>query len=142
MLTGLHVTIQMSICTPPQYLDLLNAYCNLILCNRNLFQNIGDYNKEDLNQERFEVPDYTLSVENFTNKYLSHTNNKLPIDDRHRKVAGLLRNIITYYIVYHELGHARQNSFNGLQEVAHEQSQKERWENQAIEVFPTIFVTD
>ena len=130
-----------SIIMPPQYLNLLNLNCNLILCNRNLFQNFGDYNNECLDKENYEIPDYTLSAHDFNTKYLSeiHNRDRVPHDERRRKVAALLSDMIIYFALYHELGHARQVAYAPLQESSVMDIHSDKWSNQAIEVDADIF---
>ena len=126
---------------PTQYLDLLNGHCNLILCNQNpVSKYSGNYKQESLDEENFDMPDYTLPVEEFRNKYLPpNIITNLPIDNRRKKIAGLLRDLITAFAIYHEIGHVRQQKFSKSQEVGVEQSNDEKWNDQAQEIDADIF---
>lgn len=124
---------------PTQYLELLNVHCNLILSNRNIFRNIGNYSAEKLNEEKYEIPDYNLFPEDFKIKYLFKDNSITPIDKQRKKVAALLRDLISYFALYHEIGHARQLAYIPRDETGHEENQADNWENQAMEVDADIF---
>ena len=114
-----------SILMPVQYLELLNAHCNWILCNRNLFHSIGIHEHENIFQESFKEIDYKLSSENFRIKYLPlNFCNKRPSDDRRKKIASMLRDLITYFAIHHELGHARQSSYKTLSEMSYREKSK------------------
>ncbi len=130
-----------NIIMPTQYLNLLNLHCNLILSNRNLFQNFGDYSKECLDEENYEIPDYTLPANDFNRKYLLEipNNDRIPNDIRRTKVAALLRDMITYFAIYHELGHARQVAYAPIEEPSVENTHSEKWSNQVLEVDADIF---
>ena len=129
-----------SILMPTQYLDLLNGHCNWILSNKNLFHYVGNYETEDVFQGNFEEIDYNLSPVDFRIKYLPPSfSNKLPFDNNRRKIAAMLRNLITYFAIHHELGHARQNSYKTVYEISHVQRQGEIWDKQAMEVDADIF---
>jgi hypothetical protein len=124
---------------PSQYLKLLDLHCNLILSNRNLFQNIGDYRSEKLNQEKYEIPNYLLDPESFKTKYLLNINEVIPDDKKRQKVAALIRDLITYFALYHEIGHARQLAYIPNDEASCKESQVDNWGNQAMEVDADIF---
>ena len=125
---------------PSQFLDLLNGHCNWILSNQNLFQHIGNCTNERISQESFGKIDYNLTSDDFKIKYLSHNFcNQVPFDDRRQKVSAILRDLVTYFAIHHELGHARQKSFEISLEVYCGKSQDENWYNQAKEVDADIF---
>lgn len=124
---------------PSQYLKLLDLHCNLILSNQNLFQNIGDYRSEKLNQEKYEIPNYFLDTESFNTKYLLNINEVIPNDEKRGKIAALIRDLITYFALYHEIGHARQNAYVSNDEAGYKETQVDKWELQAMEVDADIF---
>lgn len=125
---------------PSQYLDLLNVHCNLILSNKNLFHSIGNPKNENLSRNSFEPIDYSLSSEEFRNKYLPFSfYNRIPTDGRRQKIAAVLRDLITYFAIHHELGHARQKSHQITLEISFGKIQNEMWDKQAKEVDADIF---
>ena len=129
-----------NILMPTQYLDLLNGHCNWILSNQNIFHGIGNYENEDVLQKNFEEIDYNLSAEDFRINYFSpRFCNKLPFDDRRRKIAAMLRDLVTYFAIYHELGHARQNSYKKSSEISYGQNKSVMWDKQAMEVDADMF---
>lgn len=124
---------------PSQYLELLNLHCNLILSNRNIFQNIGDYRSENLNQEKYEIPNYLLDPVSFKNKYLLQNDEIIPNDEKRRNVAALIRDLITYFVLYHEIGHARQLAYVPINEAGFRENKIDGWGNQATEIDADIF---
>jgi hypothetical protein len=124
---------------PSQYLNMLDIHSNLILSNRNLFQNIGDFSCEKLNQEKYEIPNYLLSSESFKTNYLLNVIQVIPIDEKRRNVAALIRDLITYFVLYHEMGHARQIAYTPSKEASSEKIQVDKLDNQAMEVDADIF---
>ena len=124
---------------PSQYLELLNIHCNLILSNRNIFQNIGDYRNEKLNQEKYEIPNYLLDPKDFKTKYLLNIDKVIPNDEKRRNVAALVRDLVSYFVIYHEIGHARQLAYIQNNEADCKENPVDNWGNQAMEVDADIF---
>ncbi len=124
---------------PSQYLEMLNIQCNLILSNQNILKNIGDYKNEKLNKEKYEIPNYILNPNDFKNKYLLNIEKVIPNDENRRNVAALIRDFISYFAIYHEIGHARQLAFILNDEASCQKSEVNKWANQAMEVDADIF---
>lgn len=124
---------------PSQYLKMLNIQCNLILSNQNIFQSIGNYRNEKLNQEKYEIPNYLLETQDFINKYLLNIDKVVPNDENRRNIAALIRDLVSYFAIYHEVGHARQLAFIPKDEISCQESQVDKWGTQAMEVDADIF---
>lgn len=50
-----------------------------------------------------------------------------------------MRDLITYFAIHHELGHARQNNYKKVSEVSYEENQGEMWNKQVTEIDADIF---
>jgi len=127
---------------PTHYLVFLNLHANLILSNQNLFKDIGNFENEKLNKENFNVRNYLLDIKTFleTNKDFWDT---FPNDERRNKYAGLLRDLMTYFTIYHEIGHIRQKNYPAQtirQEIGVTENKEEtKWAEQIEEVDADIF---
>lgn len=127
---------------PIQYLEFLNLHTNLILSNQNLFKDIGNSENEKLNKENFNDKNYPVNIKMFL-EINKHFWNTIPFDNQRKYYAGLLRDLITSFAIYHEIGHIRQKSYNGYnvtEEVgAFEIKEETKWAEQAEEIDADIF---
>jgi len=131
---------------PKQYLDFINLNCNLIFCNQNIFENVGNSKNEKIEKGNFAVNDNTLTIDQFIylNKSLTDLLEEVPLDLKRRNYAVMLRHMISSFIVYHELGHVRQlNSNLRTSEIIIEYGSQTddslKWEEQAMEVDADVF---
>jgi hypothetical protein len=126
---------------PIHYLFFLNLHSNLILCNQNIFRKIGTPDNENLNHENFSVQDYIFNIKKFLETHINSCQ-QVPIDNRRKYHAGLLRDMMTYFSIYHEIGHIRQKNFSyNLEDNESEVDLNDdlKWQDQAEEIDADIF---
>jgi hypothetical protein len=124
---------------PIYYLNFIDFHSNMILSNSNIFKSIGNAKVEIIHKGNFDTEYLPLK---FYNLRSNNTNfsDTIPVDHRRKKFAGLLRDIITFFAIYHEIGHIRQESYSPTQEIGYtEKKCPTIFEKQAAEIDADVF---
>lgn len=105
-----------SIRIPIEYIKLIKLNCNLILCNQNLFKEIGNCKNEIFDKKKFKIHKGIFTVLDFM-QLNNLDSEKIPINDTRKEFASYLSQLIVTFIIYHELGHVRQINYPSEKEV-------------------------
>lgn len=126
---------------PNHYLYFLNLHSNMILCNKNLCKGIGRHENEDLDTEDFDVRNYILNIREFLERKKNFYY-KVPNDERRKEYAALLRDLMTLFTIYHEIGHVRQRNHSQKLDGQDSNEAQDNWTSQAEEIDADVFAID
>lgn len=131
---------------PSQYLELIDYTSNLILTNKNIFPEIGDVSKEVNEPRTFTIQEKIFRVDDFieVNNIDKSSFNYTPKDAKRQEFASMMKYFINSFILYHELGHVRQSSFNpedqlSFDEDGNDDKKDAKLDEQSMEVDADIF---